>query len=63
VSAADDPFWSERFERDPLPDVGTRARRREAEGVCGATGAQCAWTVVLAPICALVDETPDIKLE
>ena len=61
MSAAGDPFWSERLERDPLPDDGTGAH--DAEGGCGATGARCAWTVVRAPIPALVDETPDITLE
>jgi hypothetical protein len=56
VSAGGDPFWSERLECDPLPDDGTGAGRREAEGGCGATGARCAWTVVRAAIRALVDD-------
>jgi hypothetical protein len=61
VSAGGDPFRS--LECDPMPDDGTGAGRREAEGGCGATGARCAWTVVRAAIRALVDETRDTTLE
>jgi hypothetical protein len=63
VSAGGDPFWSERLERDPLPDDGTGAGRRDAEGGSGATAARWAWTIMWAAIRALVDETPDITLE
>ena len=62
VSGGGDPFWSERLERDPLPEDGTGAGWRDEAG-SGATGARCAWTVMRAPIRALVDETPDITLE
>jgi hypothetical protein len=56
-------LWSERLERDPLPEDGTVTGRRDAEGGSGATGARRAWTVMRVPIRTLVDETPDITLE
>jgi hypothetical protein len=42
VSGGGDPFWSERLERDPLPEDGTGAGCRDEAG-SGATGARCAW--------------------
>jgi hypothetical protein len=60
VSGGGEPFWGERLERDPLPEDGTGAGRRDAEGGPGATGARGSLG---ASIRALVDETPDITLK
>ena len=60
VSEGGDPFWSERLERNPLPEDGTGAGRRDAEGGSGTTGGRCVWTVTRV---RGVDETANIRLE